>query len=73
MDISSAKAQVAQDLLKTLAILLDTTFRRSTVDQKDLKPHWKSEKGHIFCVINNPRLLASFSKTLLTTQEKKEN
>ena len=42
MDISSASARVALDLLKT--ILYDTTVRRSTVDQEDLKPYWKSEK-----------------------------
>ena len=28
-------------LLKTLAILSDTTVRRFAVDQKDLKPYWK--------------------------------
>ena len=27
-----------------LAILSDTTVRRSAVDQEDLKPYWKSEK-----------------------------
>ena len=45
--ISSSTAWVAPDLLKALAILSDTTVRRSAVDQKDLKPYWKSEKGHI--------------------------
>ena len=40
----SATARVAPDLLKVLAILSDTTVRRSAVDQKDLKPYWKSEK-----------------------------
>ena len=34
-------------MLKTLAILSDTTVRRSAVDQEDLKPYWKSEKDHI--------------------------
>ena len=34
-------AAVAPDLLKALAILSDTTIRRSAVDQKDLKPYWK--------------------------------
>ena len=47
MDISSATAQVAPDPLKALAILSDTTVRRSAVDREDLKPYWKSEKGHI--------------------------
>ena len=44
LDISSATAQVALDLLKALAILSDTTVRRSPVDGEDLKPNWKSEK-----------------------------
>ena len=47
MDILNATARVAQDLLKALAILSDTTVRRSAVDREDLKPYWKSEKGHI--------------------------
>ena len=45
--MSSATARVAPDLLKALAILSDTTVRRSAVDQQDLKPYWKSEKSHI--------------------------
>ena len=32
--------------IKDLAILSDTTIRKSAVDQKHLKPSWKSEKGH---------------------------
>ena len=44
MDILSATGQVAPNLLKDLEILPDTTVRRSAVDQKDLKPYWKSEK-----------------------------
>ena len=44
LDIPSPTARVAQDLLKALAILSDTTARRSTADQEDLKPYWKSEK-----------------------------
>ena len=47
LDISSATTRVAPDLLKALAILSDTTVRRSAVDREDLKPYWKSEKGHI--------------------------
>ena len=42
--MSSAIARVAPDLLKALAILSDTTVRRSAVDREDLKPYWKSEK-----------------------------
>ena len=33
--------------LKVLSILSDTTVRRSTVDGENLKPYWKSGKGHI--------------------------
>ena len=33
----SAAAQVAPDLLKALAILSDTTVKRSAVDQEDLE------------------------------------
>ena len=46
LDISSATARVALDLSKALAILSDTNVRRSAVDQKHLKPYWKSEKGY---------------------------
>ena len=46
LNISSAAARIALDLLRTLAILSDTTIRRSAVDWEDLKPEWKSEKGH---------------------------
>ena len=42
LDISSATAQVAPDLLKVLAILPGATVRRSAVDQECLKPYWKS-------------------------------
>ena len=47
LDISSTTAQVAPDLLKSVAILSDTTVRKYVVDWEDLKPHWKIEKGHI--------------------------
>ena len=39
LDISSATAGVAPGLLKPLAILSDTTVRRSAVDREDLKPY----------------------------------
>ena len=39
-----ATAWVAPEPLKTLAILSDTTMRRSAVDREDLEPYWKSEK-----------------------------
>ena len=36
----SATSEVVPDLLKALAILLDTTVRRSVVDREDLKPYY---------------------------------
>ena len=47
LDISSDTARVAPGLLKAQAVLSDTTVRRSAVDREDVKPNWKSEKGHI--------------------------
>ena len=47
VNIWSATAQVAPNLLKALAILSDTTVIRSAVDREDLKPYWKLKKGHI--------------------------
>ena len=46
LDISSATARAAPDLLKALVIPSDTTVRRSAVDQEDLNPYWKSKKDH---------------------------
>ena len=43
IDILTATARVAPDLLNALAILSDTTVTRSAVDPKDLKPYWKLE------------------------------
>ena len=47
LDISSATAWVAQDLLRALVILSDIIVRRSAVDWEDFKPYWKSEKRSI--------------------------
>ena len=44
LDISSATARVAPDLLKALAILSDKSVERFAVDREDLKPYCKSEK-----------------------------
>ena len=63
LDLSSATARVAPDLLKVLAILSDTTVRRSAVDQKDLKPYQKSEKKHL-SQWSAMLLFTSFLKTL---------
>ena len=70
MDISSATAQVDPDLLKTLAILSDTTVRRSKVDQEDLKPYWKPEKRPHFSRQPTIPLFTNFLKTLLTTERR---
>ena len=47
LDISSATARVAPDLLKALAILSDTTVRRSAVDREDLNHIGSQKKGHV--------------------------
>ena len=47
LDISSATASAASDLLKALDILPDTTVRRTAVDREDLKPYWNQKKDHI--------------------------
>ena len=39
--------RVAPDLLKAVAILSDTTVKRSTIVREDLKPYWNSEKRPI--------------------------
>ena len=62
--MSSATARVDPDPLKVLAILSDTTVRRSAVDREDLKPYWKSEKRPHFSRSSTILLFTSFSKTL---------
>ena len=44
---NSATAPVVPDLLKALAILSDTTVRRSTVDREDLNYAGNQKKSHI--------------------------
>ena len=70
LDIWSATAQVAPDLLKALAILSDTTVRRFAVDREDLKPYWKPEKRPHFSRWSTILVFLSFSKTLLTTERR---
>ena len=55
-------------VLKALAIVSDTTVRRSAVDREDLKPYWKSEKRPLGD--QQSYYLQLFSKTLLTTERK---
>ena len=45
--ILSATAQIVPNLLQAIAVLSDKTVGKSTVDQEDLKPFWKSEKNCI--------------------------
>ena len=70
LDIWSATARVAADLLKALAILSDTTVRRSAIDREDLKPYWKSEKRAHFPGWSTILLFTSFSKTFLTKERR---
>ena len=70
LDISSATARVAPDLLKALASLSDITVRRSAVDQEDLKPYRKSEKRPHFSRESTILLFTDFSNTLLTTERR---
>ena len=72
LDLSSATAQVAQDLLKAVAILSDATVSRSAIDREDLKPHWKSKEKPDFSNWLTILLFTSFSKTF-TNHKKKTN
>ena len=47
LDISGAIAQVAQNMLKALAILSDATFRKSAVNQEDLNYSWNQKSSHM--------------------------
>ena len=58
--MSSATPRVTPDLLKDLAILSDTTVRRSAVDQEDLKPYQESEKRPHFSTRSTIPLFTSF-------------
>ena len=69
MDISSATARVAPDLLKALALLSDVTVRRSAVDREDLKLYWKSEKEHISLGDQQVSYLQVFQKLYLPQKE----
>ena len=62
MDISSAIYWVVPDLSKALAVLSDTTVRKSSVNQEDLKPYRKSEKSTHFSRWSTSLLFTSFLK-----------
>ena len=63
LDMQSATtAWVAPDLLQGLAILSDTTVRRSKIDREDLKPYSKSEKESHFPRWSTILLFTSFSR-----------
>ena len=55
---------------EALTILSDKTVGRSAVDQKDLKPYWKSEKRPHFSRWSVILLFTSFSKMSRTTERK---
>ena len=61
--ISNTAAPVAPDLLKALAILSDTTVRKSAVHWEDLKPYWKLENRPHFSRWLTILLFTSFLKT----------
>ena len=56
--MTSTKAQIVPHSLKVLAILSDTTARRSAVIQEDWKSNWNPE--------GEDQQVKSFSKILLT-------
>ena len=66
----SATTQAAPDLLKALAILLDTTVRTLAVDREYLKLYWILDKRPHFSRWSLILLFTSFSKTLLTTERR---
>ena len=72
LNISSATALAAPNLLQTLTILWDTTIRRSTVYQDDLKPYWKSkQRPHFFRWSTNLSFKSSYKD--FTIHGKKTN
>ena len=71
LDIPNAAARVALDLLKALAILSDTTVRRSAVDGEDLKPSEIGKKATFLLVTNNPIIYKFFKD--FTNHRKKTN
>ena len=70
LECSIATPQVAPDVLKALAILSDTTVRRSVVDQEDLKLYWESKKRPHFSRWLTILLFTGISKTLPTTERR---
>ena len=56
--------------LKALYTLSDTTVRKCTVDQEDLKPYWKTEKMSDFSRSSTSLLFTSFSKNLQTRERR---
>ena len=80
MDISSAKARVAPDLLKDLAILSHTTVRRSPVDWEELKIILEIRKKTPFAFLKQSTIIIiyiiypiiyKFFKALLITKKSK--
>ena len=55
---------------EALAILSDTTVRRSAAERENLKPYWKSQKKPHFSRWSKSLLYTSFSKILVTTERR---
>ena len=68
--MASGTARIALDLTKNSVILSNITVIRSTVDQEDLKPYWKSEQKQQFSRWSTGLLFAS--KTTQTTEKRIE-
>ena len=62
LDISSATARVAPYPLKALAILSDTTVRRSAADREDLSHTGNQKKGHVSLGDQQPYYLQAFQR-----------
>ena len=56
LDISSATARVAQNLIKNPAILSDATVKRSAIELADLERYWKSGKSSHFSSWPNSKI-----------------
>ena len=71
MDISRATAKVAQELIKALAILLETTARRPAVDFRGPKNRLEIRKKTFLQVINKA-IIYKFLKKLVLTRERRQ-
>ena len=68
--ISFCRLACKEDLLKYLAILSDTTMRRTALDGEDLKPYWKSEKKATFPQVIKNAIIHKFLKGFTNHRKK---